>query len=301
MRSIEPNIERIGATVDLLGESPVWCGARNVLYWVDIRLPAVRRLDYASGRIDTWPMPDLVGSLAVVDENRLLVALSTMLAVLDLSSGRLSELARPPELLPDQRFNDGKCDPAGRFWVGSMNNVTRAPEGVLYRLEPDGTLSSQATAIRIPNSLAWSPDARTMYFSDSLLHTIYAFDFDADAGLMGDRRLFATTVAPAIPDGAATDVDGYLWCAEYDGWRITRFAPDGRIDRVVELPVQRPTSCAFGGPELDVLFVTTATQRLAPHELALQPLAGGLLAIRPGARGVAVPNCRLGPGSAGLE
>jgi sugar lactone lactonase YvrE len=286
------DIVRIGQTTDILGESPAWCQRRQALYWVDIRQPAVRRLDHASSRIDSWPMPDLVGSLAVIDDDRLLVALSTMLAVLDTRDGALTEIARPPEMLPDQRFNDGKCDPSGRFWVGTMNNVTRAPEGVLYRLDPGGRLTPQAGGIQIPNSLAWSPDRRTMYFSDSLERTIYAFAFDDRMGSMGARRVLARTTPPAIPDGAATDAEGYLWCAEYDGWRIARHAPDGRIDRIIELPVQRPTSCAFGGPDMETLYITTATQRLTPEELAGQPLAGALLALRPGVRGSPVPRCR---------
>ena len=289
MTNTKPEVDRVGEQTDTLGESPVWCPIQQALYWVDIRAPAVRRFDYASGRIVTWTMPDLVGSLAVADDGRLVVSLTRMLALFDPATGALTEIARPSQIGQDQRFNDGKCDPQGRFWVGTMNNVTRAPEGTLYRLGPDATLTPTLSGIRIPNSLAWSPDGRTMYFSDSLLHTIYAFAFDPTTGAISDRRVFAKTIAPAIPDGATVDRESCLWCAEYDGWRVTRYRPDGQVDRTIELPVQRPTSYAFGGPNLDILYVTTATQRLTAAELAGLPLAGALLALRPGVCGIAEP------------
>jgi sugar lactone lactonase YvrE len=293
MTTTKPEITRVGAQTDTLGESPVWCPLQKALYWVDIRYPAVRRFDHASGCVDTWAMPELVGSLALADDGRLIVSLTRMLALFDPATGALTEIAAPPQVGPDQRFNDGKCDPQGRFWVGTMNNITRAPEGTLYCLGQDATLAPTLSGIRIPNSLAWSPDGRTMYFADSLVRTIYAFAFDSETGTISDRRDFAKTTAPAIPDGATVDREGCLWCAEYDGWRVTRFRPDGQIDRIIELPVQRPTSCAFGGPDLDVLYVTTATQRLTPEELANQPLAGALLALRPRVCGIPEPRYAL--------
>jgi len=283
------DIQRIGSQTDTLGEGPVWCPRQQALYWVDIRQPTLRRLDPAGGRVESWQMPELVGSLALAEDDRVLVALSSELALFDLATGAFERIARPQRVLPDQRFNDGKCDRQGRFWVGSMNNITRDPEGVLYCLDPHGKLVEMLSGIRIPNSLAWSPDGRTMYFADSLLHTIHAYAFDPATGTQGAKRLFARTDPPAIPDGGTVDRDGYLWSAEYDGWRLTRYAPDGRIDRVVELPVQRPTSCMFGGPSLDILYVTTAKQRLSEAELARQPLAGALLALDVGVRGLPEP------------
>ena len=287
-------IRRVGTHNDILGEGPVWCDRAQVLYWVDIRAPAVRRFSPASGRTDTWPMPELVGSLAVGESGRLLVALSTALALFDPATGRLERVA---EIAggPDQRFNDGKCDRQGRFWVGTMNNVTRAPEGSLYCFDGRGLREVVAGGIRIPNSLAWSPDDRTLYFADSLEQTIRAYPFDPAGARLGPDRDFARVEPPAIPDGATIDAEGGLWSAEYDGWRLTRYAPDGRVDRHVPLPVQRPTSCAFGGPGLDVLFVTTATQKLAPEDLARQPLAGALLALDVGARGLPEPRFRDAP------
>ena len=279
-------IRRVGDTTDILGEGPVWDTQEQALYWVDIRAPAVRRLDWRSQRVTSWPMPEMVGSLAVRERGGLLLALKSSLSFFDPAAGNFERVSAPEIDCPDMRFNDGKCDRQGRFWAGTMNDVTRDPEGALYRLDARGCVAMQ-TGIRIPNSLCWSPDGRTMYFADSPLRTIFAYPFDPATGEPGERREFATVEAPAISDGATVDAEGFVWCAHYDGWRVVRFAPDGRVDRVVDLPVQRATSVQFGGPALDVLFVTTATQKLSREELAKQPLAGALLALDVGVKGVA--------------
>ena len=170
-----------------------------------------------------------------------------------------------------------------------MHNITRAPEGVLYLLDGRGGLIEKMSGICIPNSLAWSPDGRTMYFADSLLYTIFAYDFDCASGRMGDRKVFATTTPPGFPDGSTVDCEGFLWNAEFNGARVVRYASDGRIDRVVELPVQRPTCCAFGGPNLDTLYITTASQNMTREELGAEPLAGALLTLDVGVRGLPEP------------
>ena len=169
-----------------------------------------------------------------------------------------------------------------------MHNLTRAPEGVLYRLVGQD-LTGMMSGIRIPNSLAWSPDGRTMYFADSHLYSIFAFDFDTSSGEIGNKRVFATTRAPGFPDGSAVDAEGFLWNAEFNTGRIVRYAPDGRVDRVVETPVDRPTCCAFGGSELSTLFITTTSQGMTRDELAAQPLAGALFALEAPVRGLPEP------------
>ncbi|HUD32181.1 MAG TPA: SMP-30/gluconolactonase/LRE family protein [Variovorax sp.] len=284
---------RIGTQVDILGESPIWDDRDDCLYWVDIRRPAIRRLRPQDGRVDTWEMPDLVGSIALTDEGRLLVALPRFIALFDPASGSLEAFARPPRIVPGHRFNDGRCDRQGRFWVGSMNNLTRAPEGVLYRLEGRGELVPVRTGICIPNSLAFSPDGRTMYFADSLHYALYAHDYAPETGEMGPERLLAATRPPGFPDGSAVDAEGFLWNAEFDAARLVRYAPDGRIDRVIGMPVRRPTCCAFGGPGLTTLYVTTTSQKMTPEELAAQPLAGALLALDVGVAGVPEPRFAL--------
>jgi sugar lactone lactonase YvrE len=220
------------------------------------------------------------------------VALPQQLALFDPERGTLAAFIEPPPMPPDHRFNDGRCDRQGRFWVGSMNNVTRAPEGVLYCVE-GRRLRPVRSGICIPNSLAFGPDGATMYFADSLRHAIYAHDYDAARGAMGPERVLARTVPPGFPDGSTVDAQGFLWNAEFNAGRVVRYAPDGRIDRVVDLPVPRPTSCAFGGPGLDVLYVTTASQHMTPQELEAQPLAGALLALDAGVRGLPEPRFAL--------
>jgi sugar lactone lactonase YvrE len=278
-------MQRVGEQTDVLGEGPVWDVQEQALYWVDIRSPAVRRYGGRDRKVTSWAMPEMVGSLAVRDQGGLLVALKSALAYFDPQSGSIRRVASPEADRPGQRFNDGKCDRQGRFWAGTMNDVTRAPEGTLYRFDGAACVPFES-GITIPNSLCWSRDARTMYFADSPKRILFAYDYDPDRGEPGNKRVFTTIAEPGIPDGSTVDAEDCLWCAEYGGWKVTRFAPDGRRLRSIELPVQQPTSCMFGGPDLDVLYVTTASQRLNAGERAQQLLAGALLAMDVGVRGL---------------
>lgn len=282
------SFRRVGTQRDILGESPVWDDLDQALYWVDIRQPALRRFDAASGAVETRTMPELVGAVALASPGFLLVASGGAVTLLRWDDGQAVTVASLPERRPGHRFNDGRCDRQGRFWIGTMHNDTRAPEGTLFRL--DGTrLVPVLDGIRIPNSLAWSPDGATMYFADSLDHAIDAFDYDADTGAIGGRRALARTDPPGFPDGSAVDAEGFLWNAEFNAGRLVRYAPDGRIDRVVPTPVARPTSCCFGGPDLGTLFVTTTCQGMSESEMQANPLAGALLAFEPGVRGLFEP------------
>jgi sugar lactone lactonase YvrE len=221
------------------------------------------------------------------------VALPDSIALFDRHTAELRTIARIDNPFEGHRFNDGRCDRQGRFWVGSMHNITRDPVGVLYLLDPERGLIPKLDGIRIPNSLAWSPDGRTMYFADSLKFTIFAHDFNPDSGEIGPARIFARTAEPAFADGSTIDEEGFLWNAEFFGSRLVRYAPDGRIDRIVQMPVDRPTCCTFGGPDLATLFITTTSQNMTSGQLAAQPLAGGLFAYRPGVRGIEEPRCNL--------
>jgi sugar lactone lactonase YvrE len=179
-----------------------------------------------------------------------------------------------------------------------MHDRMRSPSGALHRIDPDRTWHRVVDGITVPNSLAWSPDGRRMYFADTPSRVILVYDFDPDAGLPRAPRVFARVPEGAgYPDGATVDAEGCLWSAHWDGWRVTRYAPDGRVDRVVELPVQRPTSCAFGGEALDVLYVTSASTRLRPDELARGPDAGGLFAVEACVRGLPEPRFGVRPPS----
>jgi sugar lactone lactonase YvrE len=236
-------------------------------------------------------LPEVVGSIAFRERGGLLAATKSGIHFLDPADGRFERVANPESHLPENRFNDGRCDRQGRFWAGSMSDVRRDPVGTLYRFDADLACTRLRNAIIIPNSLAWSPDGRTMYFADTNRHTIWAWDYDPATGVATRERVFADTGA-GRPDGSCVDADGCLWNAEYGGGRLVRYTPDGKLDRTVDLPVANPTCCCFGGARLDVMFVTTARQRLQPEELARQPLAGSVLALRPGVRGL--PESRFG-------
>jgi L-arabinonolactonase len=279
-------LERIGTGIDILGECPTWHAEQQALYWIDIRAPAIRCLTYASGAIRSWTMPELVGSIALTRDGKILIALRTTIRLFDPATGHLSVVASLPAG-ENFRFNDGKCDRQGRFWVGSMDDVGRGPVGSLYRLDLSGC-TAMLGEVAVPNSLCWSPDSGVMYFADGREPVIWSFAFDPERGEIADRREFVRLEdGTGIPDGATVDAEGCIWSAQYGGGVVTRYRPDGTVDRVIEVPVSQPTSCGFGGPELDILFITTASQRLSPEQRDAQPLAGALLALRPGVKGIA--------------
>jgi sugar lactone lactonase YvrE len=296
-------VECLVAGANRLGESPIWCDRRARLFWVDSREPAVHWLSPGSGASGRIPAPELIGSIGLVEsDDRLVAAMESGFFLVDPDQATFTGIAAPVEIPAGHRFNDGRVDRAGRFWAGTMNDQARTPTGTVFRLDGQGTVSPLFNEVIIPNSLGWSPDSRTMYFADTMRQLIYQLPFDFAEGRPGERRVFADlTGQPGRPDGSAVDSDGCLWNAEYAGGRVVRYRPDGRVDRVVAMPVSNPTCCAFGGPELDTLFVTSAAQRLTPEQRAREPLAGALFAVRPGVTGLPESRFRwrgtdLGPG-----
>jgi len=277
--------EVAAAVADELGECPIWDEQSGLLWWVDSRAPAVKRLDPASGTVTVLPLAETVGSIAFRQRGGLLAATKSGIHFLDPATGTLAAAARPEAHLPENRFNDGRCDRAGRFWVGSMSDVRRDPVGTLYRLDASLECTPLRNAIIIPNGLAWSPDGRSMYFADTNRNTIWSWEYDPATGSATGERVFADTGA-GRPDGSCVDADGCLWNAEYGGWRLVRYAPSGKVDRTIELPVANLTCCCFGGRDLDVLYVTSARQRMSAADLASQPLAGSVLALRAGVQGL---------------
>lgn len=278
-------VEVAARGADRLGECPLWDEREAMLWWVDSRWPAVKRLDPATGAVMMQVLPEVVGSIALRASGGMLAATKSGLHFLDPASGALEKKVDPETHLPDNRFNDGRCDRAGRFWSGTMSDVAREPVGSLYCFDAAFECRKLRNAIVIPNSLAFSPDGRTMYFADTHRRTLWAYDYDPANGAATNERVFADT-GEGRPDGSCVDADGCLWNAEYGASRIVRYTPQGRVDRSIALPVTNPTCCCFGGADLDTLYVTTATQRLSPEALAKQPLAGSLLALRPGVRGL---------------
>jgi sugar lactone lactonase YvrE len=273
-----------------LGEVPVWDVEEQALYWIDIENALLQRLEPASGEISRWTLPERICALALRRSGGLIVALASGLAFFDPATGAVERLAAPEAHLPSNRFNDGKCDRRGRFWAGTMDDRLSERTAALYRFDPDRSCRRMEDGIGISNSLAWSPDNRTFYFADTLQRLIFAYDFDIESGEISNRRVFTDMAGqPGNPDGSTIDAEGFLWNAQWDGWRLVRYAPDGRIDRIVELPVQKPTSCMFGGPDLRTLYVTTAVWDMDDDALVRQPWAGGLLALDVGVAGLPEP------------
>lgn len=276
----------------IVGESPVWCPREQVLYWVDITGQKIHRFHASSGTNDTLPLPEPVTALAVRTQGGLMLSLKKRFALFDLESRRLHYLDDPELDKPDNRFNDAKCDRAGRFWAGTMGNVHwDAPSGALYRFDPDGTITCHQRDVICANGMGWSPDNRTMYFTESFRYAVYAYDFDAVAGTLSNRRVFASLdrAAGGFPDGLTVDAEGHVWSVHNAIGRVVRYTPDGRIEQTIELPVPRPCGCVFGGERLDTLYITTARETLTPEQIATYPLSGSLFAAVPGVRGLPEP------------
>lgn len=279
----------VAHTRDVLGEVPRWHPVERMLYWIDAFKPAVHRLDQMSGKLESFTPPEKLGSFAPCAGGGLLIAGRGGLARYDPASGRLDRIVDPENGGAVNILNDGRCDRNGRFWVGSMSKTMEHASGRLYRLQ-QGRIETIDDGIWVANGLCWSPDDRRMYFADSHVRTLFVYDFNLAVGKIGPRRIFATMDdRPGVPDGSSVDAEGFVWNAVFDGGCVVRYAPDGRIDRTVALPVSRPTACAFGGANLATLYVTTARFRLAPEKLAAEMHAGGLLALDVGVKGLPEP------------
>jgi sugar lactone lactonase YvrE len=283
-------IECVSQHRSLLGESPVWSVAEQALYFVDIHRPAIHRFSPASGELSTWAMSENVGSIGLRAGGGLVAALRRNFAVVDTADGAVVALQTPLFDAGDQRFNDGRCDRGGRFWAGTVQEKRVPGLAALYRLGADGRGEKMLDGLTVSNGISWSPDDRTMYVADSWERSIYAFDFDLAQGRIANRRVFAQFPDKVgIPDGATVDTAGCYWVTHFDGGRISRYTPRGELDRVIDFPGPRPTSCAFGGADLKTLYVTSASFNLTPEQLAAAPLSGCLFALDVGAQGLPEP------------
>jgi sugar lactone lactonase YvrE len=273
------------------GESPTWNALEKAWYWVDIPARRVWRLDHATGTARHWEAPEMVACVAAADDGSLVAGMETGVFRLVLGEDGKAEatrLAAPPssELGEGMRFNDGRCDRQGRFWSGTMfmdMGAARAVGG-LYRYSPDGGLHGPVVSgMLTQNGLAWSPDGRTMYLSDShpQRRMVWAFDYDLEQGIPHTKRVFLDlTGQKGRPDGAAVDLDGCYWTCANDAGLVQRFTPEGKLDREIALPMAKPSMCAFGGPQLDVLLVTSIDPGTGGD-------AGSVVLLRPGVSGVA--------------
>jgi sugar lactone lactonase YvrE len=267
-----------------LGESPVWDERGGCLWWVDIKRGVVHRHEPGRRGAVARQLGEDVGAVTLRKHGGLVLAVRSGLLVLDdLSAppGRLADL-----VAPGVRFNDAKCDASGRLWAGTLADDGRAGGGRLYRVEPDGRAEVALEGVTVSNGLDWSPDGRTLYYVDSATQRADAIAFDPKSGTLGERRpVIEIPVDEGIPDGLTVDAEGFIWLALFGGGAILCIAPDGERERTVRVPVSHPTSCAFGGPDLTDLYVTSAAKDLSAAQRREQPAAGAVLRLRPGVRG----------------
>jgi sugar lactone lactonase YvrE len=272
-----------------LGEGALWDEQQGVLYWVDIVENKVHRFDPSNRSNLSYDVGESVGTVVLSRDGRLLLGLRTGIAWLDPNTGQVVHLEDPERDKPHTRLNDGKCDPRGRFWVGSICEREPRFDGGLYCLDTDLTLTQKLTGIQCSNGLVWTSDERTFYYIDTPTHEIWGFAYDATTGNIGGKRVVAQIAAElGSPDGMTIDRDDHLWVALYHGHRVLRIDPtDGRIELEIQLPATNVTSVAFGGEQLDDLYITTARAGLNSELRAREPLAGSLFHARVPYQGVA--------------
>jgi len=270
-----------------LGEGPCWDARRQSLYWVDIEESKLHVYDPAKREDRAISVGQPIGAVVTRRSGGVLLALQQGFYAFDPDTETLEHLHNPEPHLPENRFNDGKCDPAGRFWAGTMAMSEEPIRGNLYCLDTDLTVHKKVEAVSISNGLAWSPDERLMYYVDSPTRVVTAFDYDKASGEIANRRVVIQIPdGMGYPDGMSIDEEGMLWIALWDGAMVGRWNPaNGELLGKIPLPVSRPTSCVFGGENLDELYITSARSRLDEETLAAQPLAGGIFKCRPGVRG----------------
>jgi sugar lactone lactonase YvrE len=267
----------------ILGEGALWDEEQNRLCWLDLKRPGIYQFDPATGR-NSKVKAKLKGYIGAMVQRRsggMIVLDHRGIFGLDPKTGIMRVFAKPIKDMRQLMFNDAKCDRQGNLWSGL---------GVFYRFGPKGKATRIDSNFVCPNGPAFSPDGQTCYFSDSVANKIYRYDIDPHGGRVGQRRLFAAIPnGDGLPDGLTVDAEGGVWCAQWDGWRVSRFLPDGKLDRVLEMPVPRPTSVAFGGADLRTLYITSASVDLPRARLKEAPLSGSLFACRPGQRGLVEP------------
>ena len=274
-----------------IAETPLWSEKENALYWVDIRAPAIKRYNPRTKEFKKWTAPGDIGAINWAKGGRLICAVRQGWFLFDPKTGQFDLVANPEPGKPHLRMNDSKVDRAGRLWSGSMKDPDFAPQGSLFRLDPDRSFKCFIQGgITIPNALCFSPDDKTMYFADSPTRRIMAYEFDKARGEIANPRLFAELPPnQGVPDGATVDSEGFVWSAHMMGGRLTRYDPTGKIERVVQCPTARIASCALGGPGWKTLYIATGTNNMTAEQLASDPLAGSILAMEAPAAGIPEP------------
>lgn len=292
----QATIELAAGAGSSVGEGPVWDATQGVLLWVDIPAGLVHRFDPRTGAGQVIEVDSAIGAVVLLRDGTLLVALAGSLAELVPESGRLESLLSFAPGSRPFRCNDGKCDPAGRFWVGRMATDGAPGEGSLLRIDADLAVVTCLSGLTIPNGLGWDPDGRLMYFVDSSWREVREYPYYPTAGTMGEPRTLACFPDDeSVPDGLTVDAEGCVWVARWGAGCVVRISPDGAFVGRIDLPVSLVTSCTFGGEDLGDLYITTAGAASGAADFAREPLAGGLFRCRPGVRGLLpVPFAGLG-------
>lgn len=270
---------------DVLGEGPYWSVAQERLYWVDIRGQMVHRSRLDGSEHHTWMMPSDVGFAVPCSSGGVLVGLRNGLHRLDPSTGDLDIVQPVEEDVPTQRLNDGKCDRQGRLWFGSMRDDELVADGSLYRYDGDGGLTRARGDVYTSNGLGWSADGRVMYYTDSQRRCIYVSGFDPETGERSGERVFVSDPSGCLPDGLTVDAEGFVWSVKWDGGRLERYSPDGALDRRIDVPVSRPTSCMFAGSDLETLVVTSASVGIKDDSVEAS-VAGAIFLLDVGVSGL---------------
>jgi L-arabinonolactonase len=278
---------------NLRGEGVFWSAAHDLLYWTDIHGEQVWSWNPATRTSRSYPVPGRVccfSTRAGRPASELLTAFADGFAFLDLATGKRTPIAAFEPDKPTTRLNDGRTDRQGRFIAGGMDERDLAPISSVWRLDRDLQLTRLLDGVACANSTCFSPDGGTMYFADSPTREIVAYVYDANSATLGDKRVIATLPEESgVPDGSCTDAEGHIWNAVWEGYRVERRAPDGKLVQTVEIPVRKPTCCAFGGADLRTLYITSSRLGESDADLAREPLAGSLFQIDPGVCGVADP------------
>ena len=272
----------------LLGEGPIWVADAQALYWTDIKGRRLHAYFPDSGQHQSWEAPFRVGSIVPTRSGGFIGACDSGFFEVDSDFAHFRIIGEPEPDRPDNRFNDGKCDPAGRFWAGTMDFNGAADRGALYCLDVDHSVSEKIEPVTISNGLVWTADSKIMYYIDTAANTVRAYDYEVDTGAISGERVVVTNEGEGGFDGMSIDEEGMLWVAVFGGWGVRRYNPgNGELLRDLRLPMSNVTSCAFGGDQLDELYVTSAAHGMDESALREQPLAGSLVKIDPGVRGVA--------------
>ncbi len=285
------DFEHVLAVQDEVGETPLWIPDEKTLYWIDIEGTRVHRLTPETGERQTFDVDFPITALARRASGGWIAAAKTGLFFWDHQTGESKFIVDPEADNPDLRPNDGVVDRQGRFLVGTLNQKQfDAPDGSLYRLDPDGSIHKLDTGYAVANGIGLSPDGRTLYVTDMFHNRLLAYDYDTEAGTVSNRRTFVDVPSETgLPDGLIVDSEGFIWSAHWAGSRVTRYDGDGQIERQIELPVSNATCLAFGGPDLNELYVTTAWFLMEEADRKAQPMAGDLFRIKTDVTGLEEP------------